>query len=154
MLLRAEQGLSFKSGKLFARRTIPGSAGLQTKELSWSVKDHDGSHLSSRPADLTQANRLIQRGKAIRDLQALLTSTVALGTNAIDVQKAFNLVYWAVPAVERTVTAYLPRLSDQVCNKATGHPLDGFSGCRASAVWSGLPVPLRQAVSKSLAATC
>ena len=152
MFAPAEQGLSFKGGKLFGRRTIPGSAGLQTKELSWSVKDYDGSHL--RPHDHVQAQRLVQRGKAIRDLQALLTSSSFAGAHAADILKAFHLLYWMLPIIERhrrspaTSTEAL-KVCDQICNKAGGQSLEGFSGCRARAVWGDLPPTIRRLVSLS-----
>lgn len=143
----AEQGLSFKGGKLFGRRTIPGSASLQTKELSWMVKDHDGSHL--RPNDHLQARRMMQRGRAIRDLQALLTSSSLSGVQAADILKAFHLMYWMLPIIERhshfdTETL---KVCDQICNKAGGQSLEGFSGCRAIVVWGDLPPEIRNLVS-------
>lgn len=148
----AEQGLSFKNNKLFARRTIPGSAGLQTKELSWGIKDYDGSHVSSRADDFPQAHRLMERGKAVRDLQALLTSSVGSGAQAMDILRAFNLVYWVVPIVERQSSdsaknADLSEVGQFICHKTSGHPLEGFSGCSAKDVWAGLPLPLHLAVS-------
>ena len=148
----AEQGLSFKNNKLFARRTIPGSAGLQTKELSWGIKDYDGSHFSSRPDDFPQAKRLLARGKAVRDLEAMLTSSVGAGAQAMEILRAFNLVYWLVPTVEKQSSdsakhADISGVGQLVCHKTSGHPLEGFSGCSANDVWAGLPHPLHQAVS-------
>lgn len=156
LVCTAEQGLSFKSNKLFARRTIPGSAGLQTKELSWGIKDYDGSHLTSHSDALQQAQRLVARGKAVRDLQALLTSSVVAGAQAVEILRAFNLVYWLVPTVERLNSdsakhlAAMLEVGQMICHKSGGHPLQGFSGCSVDDVWHGLPHALHQAVRSSL----
>lgn len=155
LVCTAEQGLSFKSNKLFARRTIPGSAGMQTKELSWGIKDYDGSHLSSH-SDASQAQRLVARGKAVRDLQALLTSSVVAGAQAVEILRAFNLVYWLVPTVERLPSdsakhlGMMLEVGQMICHKNGGHPLEGFSGCSVNDVWAGLPHALHQAVRSSL----
>lgn len=147
----SEQGLHFNRGRLLSRRNIPGAVGLQVQELSWSVKDYDGSQL--RPEDLSQAKRFLQRGKAVRDLQALLTSTTVSGAQPVDVLRAFTFMYWMLPVVERqrcaaASTAEPLRLADQICNKAAGKPLEGFSGCSAGAVWHGIPPSVQNTVSQ------
>ncbi|DBA75433.1 TPA: PHD and RING finger domain-containing protein 1 [Trebouxia sp. C0004] len=148
-------GLTFKSNRLFARRTIPGSAGLQAKELSWRVKEYDGSRFGAQPDQLSQAEGLVARGKAVRDLQALLTNSVAAGAQAADILRAFNLVCWILPIVEiqSSVTgnaAQQSGVSHMICNKASGHPLEGFSGCSAGMVWAGLHHGLHLAVTRWL----
>lgn len=153
IFITAEQGLTFKSNRLFARRTVPGSAGLQAKELSWRVKEYDGSRFGAQPDHLSQAERLVARGKAVRDLQALLTNSVAAGAQAIDILRAFNLACWILPVVETQSsdagnTAQQSRVTRMICNKASGHPLEGFSGCSAGAVWAGLHPGLHVAVSQ------
>lgn len=93
------------------------------------------------------------RGKAVRDLQALLTNSVAAGAQAIDILRAFNLACWILPVVETQSsdagnTAQQSRVTRMICNKASGHPLEGFSGCSAGAVWAGLHPGLHVAVSQ------
>ena len=149
----SEQGLHFNRGRLLSRRYIPGAVGLQVQELSWSVKDYDDSQL--RPEDLSQAKRLLQRGKAVRDLQALLTNTSVSGAQPVDVLRAFSFLYWMLPTVERqrrsvASTSQPLRLADQICNKVAGKPLEGFSGCSAGAVWRNIPHVVQSTVSQSI----
>lgn len=140
--------MTLKQKTFFARRSIPGKAGQQTKELFWTIKDVDGTQLGSPPYERGRTDRLLARGRAMRDLQALLTG--ADKAAATDILKAFALVCWVLPLVEGGGTGHDPHkleIGDQICTKTGGHPLDGFSGCRASVVYASLPKSLKQGVS-------
>ena len=131
---------------MHARRSIPDSAGQQTKELHCSIKDEDGQTNIARPNDPVLLARLLARGKAMRDLQAMLTG--AKNAQATDMLKAFNLVCWLLPIAEKTGLDTDVQIGQQICNKAKGLPLTGFSDCSAYSVWAALPESLTQAVSK------
>ena len=82
----------------------------------------------------------------MRDLQAMLTS--AKNAQASDMLKAFNLVCWLLPIVEKAGLHSDVQIGQHICNKAKGLPLSGFSDCSANSVWAALPKSLTQAVSK------
>lgn len=88
----------------------------------------------------------------MRDLQALLTSANQAG--AAEILRAFNLVCWMLPIVEdggAGLTMQNGTFATQICTKASSHPLEGFSGCRAGAVWASLPHTLQSGVSGAMA---
>ena len=124
------------------KRTFPRKYGVV--DLVWTVKDCDGTEFGSQPGLVAQANRLLFRAKAMRDLQSILMADLNAGSSLQQVQRAFYLMCWLIPLTEERFE--LPStLDSQLCSKQ-GWPLQGFSDVSAASVWAEMPSILRASV--------